>query len=185
MKKNSNKIEEEEDPEKKHHDLVENFLKHNDLRSFKKMFNDKPTIIKKKNTNTFKSKNSGNIQRKFTYNPHYTENNYDNFYENYNKFQSDKDLENFHLDRYNNFADPEFKDKNMKGNYKWGQMKFERMKMNLAKRYGIDYQNFQIPKAQNTKKTSNVDINGDIIPENQNKLSKSNNNNVKLPKNKK
>ena len=73
----------------------------------------------------------------------------------------------------------------MKGNYKWGQMKFERMKMNLAKRYGIDYQNFQIPKAQNTKKTSNVDINGDIIPENQNKLSKSNNNNVKLPKNKK
>ena len=184
MKKNSNKIEEEEDPEKKHHDLVENFLKHNDLRSFKKMFNDKPTIIKKKNTNTFKSKNSGNIQRKFTYNPHYTENNYDNFYENYNKFQSDKDLENFHLDRYNNFADPEFKDKNMKGNYKWGQMKFERMKMNLAKRYGIDYQNFQIPKIYNIKKTTNVHINGDIIPERQNKLSKSSNN-VKLPKIKK
>ena len=185
MKKNPNKIEEEEeeDPEKIHHDLVENFLKHNDLRSFRKMFNDKP-IIKKRNTNTFKSKISGNIHRNFTYNPHYTQNNYDNFYENYNKFQSDKDLENFHLDRYNNFADPEFKDKNMKGNYKWGQMKFERMKMNWAKRYGIDYHNFQIPKVYNIKKTTNIHINGDIIPEKKNKLSKSSNH-VKLPKIKK
>jgi len=185
MKKkfNENIDEEEEDPEKKHHDLVENFLKHNDLRLFRKMFNEKPAI-KKRNTNTFKSKLSGNIHKNFTYNPHYTQNNYDNFYENYNKFQSDKDLENFHLDRYNNFADPEFKDKNMKGNYKWGQMKFERMKMNWAKRYGIDYHNFQIPKVYTLKKSMNVNINGDIIPETQNKLSKSNNN-IKLPKIKK
>ena len=72
----------------------------------------------------------------------------------------------------------------MKGNYKWGQMKFERMKMNWAKRYGIDYHNFQIPKVYTLKKSMNVNINGDIIPEKQNKLSKSSNH-VKLPKIKK
>ena len=64
--------------------------------------------------------------------------------------------------------DPELKEKSMKGNYKWASMKFDIMKMNWAKRKGISYDKFQVPKKENYIKRDSVKIDGGIINGNNN-----------------
>ena len=59
----------------------------------------------------------------------------DNYYNNnnYNNLKQG-DIGNFRLDLHNFIRDPEYKNKCMKGNYKWANLKFQQMKVNLAKR---------------------------------------------------
>jgi hypothetical protein len=53
----------------------------------------------------------------------------------------------------------------MKGNYKWGTQKFNIIKFNLAKRKGIPFHQFQMPKVQNDNivRKSTIDHNGNIL----------------------
>ena len=71
--------------------------------------------------------------------------------------------ENYKLNRYNFIEDPENKDKNMKGNYKWASQRFQMMKMNWAKRKGIPYKEFQVPKIISPVIKTSKEINGNLL----------------------
>ena len=72
------------------------------------------------------------------------------------------EISNFKLDFHNVLQDPEYRDKCMKGNYKWASMKFQQIKSNLAKRKGISIENFQMPKIY-SKKSFNMEMNAKLI----------------------
>ena len=50
----------------------------------------------------------------------------------------------------------------MKGNYKWGNMKFQMIKLNLAKWRGISIDSLQMPKVKERKR-NNMEINGQFV----------------------
>ena len=156
-------------------ELLEKFLSKNDKSSFMKMLN--------MNINTNSDKEKENIQKRHsdfmksmknkapsryydyfhlkpqTYN---TNNNNDIF--NNNNYQ-DNQINNYKLDFRNIIQDPEYKDKCMKGNYKWGSMKFQMIKLNLAKRRGISIDNLQMPKVSERKR-NNMEMNGQFVMSN-------------------
>ena len=138
-----------------HSDLVEKFLLKGDKLAFKKMLN------MNLNTNTNKlEKQKENLLRKqeflksmrhkkpaFYYNHFHMNHNIDNA-----KTFKPGEINNFKLDFRDIIRDPEYKDKCMKGNYKWANMKFQMIKANLAKRKGVSINEFKMPKVW-TKKT--------------------------------
>ena len=149
-----------------HSDLVEKFISNCDKVAFKKMLN------MNLNNNTDKlEKKKENLIRKQEFlksmrakkPPLY----YNNFHLNY--FSDDRrafkpdELNNFKIDFHNILQDPEYKNKCMKGNYKWANMKFQMMKANLAKRKGISIEELKMPKIWSKKKTSNFEMNGNNI----------------------
>ena len=151
---------EEDEIEKKHHILLEKFLTKGDINSFRKMLNIQ-TIKKEKSqklslVNQIKSNNNSKIYRNNNHNYLNTENFSPlNIYSGFSKY------ENFNTDRKLPFQNLEKKNC-LKGNYKSYSMKFNRIKMNWAKRKGISFENFQIPKIESFDKKKKI-IDGNLF----------------------
>ena len=155
-----------------HSDLVEKFILNGDKTAFRKMLNMNLTSV----NNNKAAKQKENILKKNQFmkslkqkkpSPFY----YNNFHMNHfnnNNFDTYKpgDINTFKLDLHNILQDPEYKDKCMKGNYKWGNMRFQMMKANLAKRKGISVDELKMPKIWGKKKSSNMEMNGNYIMQN-------------------
>ena len=155
---------EEDEIEKKHHMLLEKFLSKGDINSFRKMLNieTNPKPQKSKGINLIRSvkTNPGYLYRKFHNDQNYVKTeDYSplNVYSGYSKY------ENYSLDRKSPFKDPDYKDKCLKGNYKSYSMKFDTMKKNWAKRRGISYEHFQVPKIETYKKNQNKLLDGNSL----------------------
>ena len=124
--------------EKQQKELVNEFISSNNLSAFKKIFHVRTMPKEKKSF--FLSEGylkPSEVIRKFRA-QHRIIYNHQNTVDN--------DFNNYKINRYNFIDDPENKDKKMKGNYKWASQKFQLMKMNWAKRRGIPFSEFQIPK---------------------------------------
>ena len=136
----------DDEKEKKHHILLENFLLKGNLNAFKKMLNIEPNKISK-NTffNTSKTKPIRLYKKVRRHQNIKTELN-NNFSFNNNESYNYNNSCNIILERHLDYADPKYKNKCMKGNYETYSKKFNLMKMNLAKRKGISLDNLQTPK---------------------------------------
>ena len=167
-------------------ELLEKFLTKNDRSAFQKILNmnilsnsDKEKERSKfRNKSLFlkstKTKPSPYYYEHFHMNngqPNYNLNGNNNDLYNYNNNYKDNQISSFKLDFHNILQDPDYKDKCMKGNYKWASMKFQMMKYNLAKRKGIPLDNFEMPKITDRKKNQ-MEMNGHLIMSN-NPLTKS------------
>ena len=158
-------------------ELLEKFLSKNDKTSFMKMLrmNINTSADKEKEKNhkkhlefmkSMKNKHPGHIYDYFHMKQHtYNNINNNNDLFNYNNNYNENHINNFKLDFHNILQDPEYKDKCMKGNYKWGSMKFQMMKLNLAKRRGVSIDNLHMPKITDRKK-NNMEMNGQFIMSN-------------------
>ena len=167
-------------------ELLEKFLSKNDKSAFMKMLNmninsnaDKEKEnYNRKRSDFMKSMKSRRPVNYYDYfqlkQPTYSNTNTNNDLFNYNNNYQDNQINNFKLDFHNIIQDPEYKDKCMKGNYKWGSMKFQMIKLNLAKRRGISIDNLQMPKIVDRKR-NNMEMNGQFVMNN-NPLTKSLNN---------
>ena len=154
-----------------HTDLVERFILNGDKHAFKKMLNMNLTS----STNNKIEKQKENLLRKQNFmksmkpkKPTYFYNNFhmnNHFQDNYKTFKPGE-INDFKIDFHNFIQDPEYKDKCMKGNYKWGNMRFQMMKANLAKRKGIPVEELKMPKIWGKKKSSNMELNGNYIMNN-------------------
>ena len=143
-----------------HSDLVERFILNGDKTAFKKMLNmninsnnnklekQKENLIKKQQF--MKSIKSKSKKPSFYYNNFYL----NHFSDNHKTFKPDE-INNFKLDFHNILQDPEYKDKCMKGNNKWVNMRFQLMKANLAKRRGISIDQLKMPKIWSKKISTN------------------------------
>ena len=152
-------------------ELLEKFLSKNDKNAFMKMLN--MNIIQnidkekennhKKNPDFMKSMKNKKPSHYYDY-FHLKQQTYNNDNDNdlFNNNYKDNQINNYKLDFHNILQDPEYKDKCMKGNYKWGNMKFNMIKLNLAKRRGISIDNLQIPKVRERKRNG-MGINGQFI----------------------
>ena len=156
-------------------ELLEQFLSKNDKTAFMKMLsmNINPSSDKEKNNNqkrhqfmkSMKNKSPRHYYdyfhlRQDIYNNSNSNKNNDLF--NYNNNYQDNQINNYKLDFHNFFQDPEYKDKCMKGNYKWGNMKFRMMKLNMAKRRGISIDNLQLPKIVD-RKNKHMEMSGKLV----------------------
>ena len=156
---------EEVDDYERHSGLLERFLCNNDKTAFKKLLNmhlsnekekepqvRQPKFLKsmknRKPTNYYQHMNFHNDDSIFN---RYSENNY-----------TPGEINKFKIDFHNIIQDPEYKDKCLKGNYKWGSMKFQQIKLNLAKRRGISIDDFQMPKIAD-RKSKQMEMNGQLI----------------------
>ena len=161
-----------------HSDLVEKFLLNGDKIAFKKMLN-----MNLNNNNNKLEKQKENLMKKLQFmksmKPTKKHSYYNHFYlnqfgdNNHNTFKHG-DINSFKLDFHNFYQDPEYKDKCMKGNYKWANMKFQMMKANLAKRKGIPIEELKMPKIWSKKKSTNLEMNGNFVMNNDNKYRKYN-----------
>ena len=153
-------------------ELLEKFLSKNDRTAFTKMLNmniitnaDKEKENnQKKNPDFMKSMKNKTPAHYYDYfhlkQQIYNNNNNNNDNDLFN--YKDNQINNFKLDFHNILQDPEYKDKSMKGNYKWGNMKFQMIKLNLAKRRGVSIDNLQMPKVAERKRNS-MGINGQFV----------------------
>ena len=136
-------MENNEKNEKKAHSLLENFLSNGNFNSFKKMLIIEPN----KRTKLFKSKNSQPISINKNYYKHINSKT-ENFSSHLN--ENEKNLNygfsEMILGRHLDYVDGRYRNKCLKGNYENYFMTYNHMKKNWAKRKGISYENFQIPK---------------------------------------
>lgn len=166
--------------------LVNDFIKTNNLKSFKKMLNARTTPREKK---TFfqsaryvkptdmirkykQQQRQFHLQYQYQYPPHY-QYQHQQTYSNYNPYSKTlSNQDDFTINRYQFIDDPHTKDKCMKGNFKWGSQKFQMIKYNLAKRKGIPFNEFTMPKMNNDDsiKKCRTDINGDVLTQTQTKV---------------
>ena len=151
----------EDEIEKKHHLLLEKFLEKGDINSFKKMLNIQANLKQKpkyvslihslKSNHNYKKYNSNNYLKTEEYSPL-------DIYSGYSKYENSS-----FLDRKLPFKDPEYNNNCLKGNYKSYSRKFDRIKMNWAKRRGISYENFQVPKLDSFIKNHNKLLDGNLF----------------------
>ena len=151
-----------------HSNLVEKFIVNCDKNAFRKMLNmslNKTNIkMEKQKENMIKRKEFlKSMRTRMPSLPYFHADNYYN--NNYNNLKQG-DIGNFRLDLHNFIRDPEYKNKCMKGNYKWANLKFQQMKVNLAKRKGIPVEDLKMPKIWTKKKTINMEMNGNDIKKN-------------------
>ena len=148
-----------------HTGLLEKFLTKGDKTAFKKMLN-----MNLNNNNNKVEKQKENLLRKQQFmksmkqkKPAFYYNNFNmnNLLDNARTFKPGE-INNFKLDFHNILQDPEYKDKCMRGNYKWASMKFQMMKANLAKRKGISIDEFKMPKIWSKKKNNTMALNGNF-----------------------
>jgi len=145
----------DEDYYERQTELLEKFLSNNDKTAFMKMLNmninsytdkdkDKDKYHKK-NSAFFKSMKNKAPSNYYNYfKPKHQSWDINDLY-NYKNY-TDNQINNFKLDFNDFLLDPEYKDKCMKGNNKWASMKFQLMKLNLAKRKGVSIDEFQMAK---------------------------------------
>jgi hypothetical protein len=153
-------------------ELLEQFLSKNDKGAFMKMLNmnintssDKEKE-QKRHPNFMKSMKNKSPQRYYDYfhmkQPSYNNN---DLFSYHNHDYKDNQINDFKIDFHNIIQDPQYKDKSMKGNYKWGSMKFNMIKLNLAKRRGIPIENFQMRKIAG-RSASQMEKNGQFVMNN-------------------
>ena len=151
-----------------HSNLVEKFISNCDKVAFRKMLN-----MNLNNTNIKMEKQKENTMKRHQFlksmrakAPHHSYFHINNYYnKDYNTYKKDE-ISNFRLDLHNFIRDPEYKNKCMKGNYKWANLKFQQMKANLAKRKGIPVEDFKMLKIWTNKRNINMEMNGNIIKKN-------------------
>ena len=156
-----------------HSNLVEKFIVNCDKNAFRKMLNmnlnsTNTKIEKQKENNIKRQQFLKSMRTKAPQHPYF---HMDNYNKNYNTFKKDE-ISNFRLDLHHFIQDPEYKNKCMKGNYKWATLKFKQMKTNLAKRRGIPVEDLKMPKIWSNKKNVNVQMNGNTIKNDNNNNSK-------------
>ena len=160
--------------------LLDKFLEKGDMVSLKKIFN-KPYEFSYSSSKVLNSKRhlakSMKIPKKLNRfkslntlsHNHFSNRNYTSDSNDLNalldQFKLDNnDINNYKINFHNIIQDPDYKDKCMKGNYKWGTMKFNMWKNNWAKRRGISIDNFEVPKKDNNHKNDMIiKINGELI----------------------
>ena len=152
-----------------HSDLVERFILNGDKTAFRKMLNmnlnsNNNRIEKQKENLLRRQQFMKSMKQKRP--PIYYNNFHMNHFENNYKTFKPGEINDFKLDFHNILQDPEYKDKCMRGNYKWGSMKFQMMKANLAKRKGISINEFKMPKIWTRSKNTNMELNGNFIMNN-------------------
>ena len=157
-----------------HSNLVEKFIVNCDKVAFRKMLNmdlnSTNNKIEKQRENIIKRQQFlKSMRARAPQHPHFHKDNYYN--QNYNTFKKDE-ISNFRLDLHNFIRDPEYKNKCMKGNYKWATLKFQQMKVNLAKRKGIPVEDLKMPKIWTNKRNINMEMNGNAIKRNNNTTTK-------------
>ena len=157
-----------------HSNLVEKFIIDCDKSAFRKMLNMNlnSTNIKleRQKENKIKRQQFLNSMRsRAPQHSYFYMDNYNN--KNYNNFKKG-DINNFRLDLQNFIRDPEYKNKCMRGNYKWATLKFQQMKVNLAKRKGIAVEDLKMPKIWTNKRNINMEMNGNEIKRNNGTLKK-------------
>ena len=160
--------------------LYERFIQKSNLKDF-----DKMKKLSDINSNNYKITDKRNFNLKNLFHSYRYEN---PSYEIYNKIKHMKsndyisnnennddindlrnsytpnELSNFKLDYKNIIYDPEYKNKCLKGNYKWGNMKFNMQKLNMAKRRGISVEDFKLNKIdKKLNKKNTMEINGKLI----------------------
>ena len=160
-------------------ELLEKFLSKNDKSAFQKILNMNITSNAEKENKKEKFRNRSNLLKSMKTKPssYYYEhfhmnnpqsnynispNNSDLYNFNYNNNLKDNQISSFKLDFNNILQDPEYKDKCWRGNNKWGSMKFQMIKLNLAKRKGVSIDNFQMPKLPE-RKSSQMEMNGHLV----------------------
>ena len=160
-------------------ELLEQFLSKNDRSAFQKILNMNIMSNTEKEKERGKFRNRSHLMKsmKTKPSPYYYQhfhmgNGQPNYnlnvnntelynFNNNNKFNENQ-ISNFRLDFHNILQDPDYKDKCMKGNYKWGSMKFQMMKLNLAKRKGVPIDNFEMPKIAERRKPQ-MEMNGRLV----------------------
>ena len=153
-------------------ELLEQFLTKNDRSAFQKILNMNISTNLEKENKKERFRNRSNLLKSmkakpssYYYNHFHINNpqpNSELYNFSYNNNFKDNQISSFKLDFNNILQDPEFKDKCWKGNNKWGSMKFQMIKLNLAKRKGIPIDNFQMPKLPD-KRTSQMEMNGHLV----------------------
>ena len=138
----------EDKNEKRHLNYLENFLTKGNYNSFRKMLNLNPNKLKR-NKNKIFIKNKLKLTKNKTHN--YSKTN------NIQTLSSNEDLSNYDyepyfLKRHFDFVDERYRDKSLRGNYESYSMNYSKIKKNLAKRKGISYDNFQVPKIESYTK---------------------------------
>ena len=162
-------------------ELLEKFLSKNDRSAFQKILNMNilSNSDKEKEKGRFRNKSHLLKSMKTKPSPYYDHfhmnngqpnynlyvNNTELYNYNYNNNYKDNQVSSFKLDFHNILQDPDYKDKCMKGNYKWGSMKFQMIKLNLAKRRGVSIDNLEMPKITERKR-NHMEMNGHLIMDN-------------------
>ena len=156
-------------------ELLEKFLSKNDKTAFKKMLNmninqnadkEKENYQKKRPDfmKSMKNKSPLHMYDRYRMNQYNNTNTNDDLF-SYNNNYRDNQVNNYKLNFHNILQDPEYKDKSMKGNYKWGSMKFQMIKQNLAKRRGVSIDDLQMPKVADRRRNQ-MGMNGQFVMSN-------------------
>ena len=167
-------MENEEDKnEKKHHNYLENFLTKGNYKSFRKMLNLEPHKMKRNKNKIFINNIQTTKLNQINKNHNYLKiSNILNLNEDLSKY----DYEPYFLERHFDFVDERYRDKSLRGNYEQYSMNYNQIKKNLAKRKGISYDNFRVPKIESYIKQiyenqyiskffmKNKEINNNITP---------------------
>ena len=169
-------------------ELLEKFLSKNDKSAFQKILNMNILSNSDKEKEKLRFRNKSHLLKSMKTKPspyyyeHFQMNNGPNNYNlnvnntelynfNPNNIYKDNQISSFKLDFHNILQDPDYKDKCMRGNNKWGSMKFQMIKLNLAKRKGISIDDLEMPKITDRSKNK-MEMNGHLIMSN-NPLAKS------------
>ena len=166
-----------------HSNLVEKFIIKGDKNAFRKMLN-----MSLNNTISKNEKKKENIIKRQQFlksmrarqPPQFHNHNFhlNNLSKNYNTYKNNE-VNNLRLDLHNFIQDPEYKNKCMKGNYKWATLKYHQIKANLAKRKGVSIEELKMPKIWGNKKKNSMEMNGNIIKRKNNTLKKNDTPNIK------
>ena len=155
--------------------LYERFIENSNLKDFYKM--KQLSDNNYNNSNSKKQKfNAKNLFHSYKYNfPSYEifkkikGNNIqdEEFFNDKNDLRNSytpSEINNYKLDFNNIIFDPEYKNKCLKGNYKWGNMKFNIQKLNMAKRRGVSFEDIKLNKIdKKNNKINTMEINGRMI----------------------
>ena len=156
-------------------ELLEKFLSKNDKNAFMKMLNMNvnPNADKEKENSqrrrpnfmkSMKNKSPTHMYDRYHMKQYNNTNTNEDLF-GYNNGYKENQINSFKLNFNNIIQDPEYKDKCMKGNYKWGSMKFQMIKLNLAKRRGVSIDNLQMPKVADRKRNK-MGMNGQFVMNN-------------------
>ena len=163
-------------------ELLEKFLSKNDKSAFQKILNMNVISNNEREKEKGRFRNRSHLLKSMKTKPpsyyyeqfqmnngnpnyHLNVNNTELYNFNYNNNFKENQISNFKLDFNNILQDPEYKDKCWKGNNKWGSMKFQMIKLNLAKRKGIPIDNFQMPKMVE-RRSNQMEMNGHLVMKN-------------------
>ena len=164
--------------------LLNIFLQNSDIKTFNKMINVRPNDYnnitpENKRYNSFNQRQyyihkhnpfASNIYNKISNSInskiYKSITNNENEYNDEHNLVTPDEIGDYKLNFHDIIQDPEYKNKCMKGNYKWGSMKLMQIKSNLAKRKGLNIDEVKLPKIASFKekgKMNRMILNGKMI----------------------